>query len=112
MEALRALKRQLSDVVYRRLLADHPQSCTGTYADGVRILNRQLQRTLEAGYQGARDVLLYAAHLHIHDAKLGGTERTVHVSEHYATRVEALPPVFDAFPSLRNPSVARVLTAA
>jgi transposase len=25
MEALRALKRQLSDVVYRRLLADHQQ---------------------------------------------------------------------------------------
>lgn len=86
------------------LLADEPVSWTGAYADGVRVLNRQLQAQLEEGYQGSRDILLYAAHLHVHDAKLGGTERTVHVSEDYATRVESLPPVsYAAFGHIHRP---------
>lgn len=86
------------------LLADDPVSWTGTYADGVRVLNRQLQAELERGYEPSRDVLLYAAHLHVHDAKLGGTERTVHVSEDYATRVESLPPVsYAAFGHIHRP---------
>lgn len=86
------------------LLADDPAAWTGTYADGVRLLNRQLQATLEDGYSGGRHVLLYAAHLHVHDAALGGTERTVHVSEHYATRVESLPPVtYAAFGHIHRP---------
>lgn len=85
------------------LLAD-ATSWTGAYADGIRLLNRQLQASLEDGYSNARHVLLYAAHLHVHDAKLGGTERTVHVSEHYATRVESLPPVsYAAFGHIHRP---------
>lgn len=86
------------------LLADEPSSWTGTYADGVRVLNRQLQARLEDGYSPARHVLLYAAHLHVHDAALGGTERTVHVSSDYATRVESLPPVtYAAFGHIHRP---------
>jgi exonuclease SbcD len=86
------------------LLADDPVSWTGAYADGVRVLNRQLKAELERAYQASRDVLLYAAHLHVHDAKLGGTERTVHVSEDYATRVESLPPVsYAAFGHIHRP---------
>ncbi|HWB71799.1 MAG TPA: exonuclease SbcCD subunit D [Egibacteraceae bacterium] len=86
------------------LLANDPAAWTGAYADGVRVLNRQLQAQLEAGYQPPRDVLLYAAHLHVHDAKLGGTERSVHVSEDYATRVESLPPVtYAAFGHIHRP---------
>ncbi|HVL98944.1 MAG TPA: exonuclease SbcCD subunit D [Egibacteraceae bacterium] len=86
------------------LLADDPAAWTGAYADGVRVLNRQLQARLEDGYRGDRDVLLYAAHLHVHDAKLGGTERTVHVSEDYATRIEAVPPVtYAAFGHIHRP---------
>lgn len=86
------------------LLADDPATWTGAYADGVRLLNRQLQSRLEDGYQGSRDVLLYAAHLHVHDARLGGTERTVHVSDDYATRVESLPPVtYAAFGHIHRP---------
>lgn len=86
------------------LLADDPAAWTGTYADGIRLLNRQLQAELEDGYASNRDVLLYAAHLHVHDAALGGTERTVHVSEHYATRVESLPPVtYAAFGHIHRP---------
>ena len=86
------------------LLADDPAAWTGAYADGVRVLNRQLQAELEDGFDGSRDVLLYAAHLHVHDARLGGTERTVHVSEDYATRVESLPPVtYAAFGHIHRP---------
>lgn len=86
------------------LLAHEPAAWTGDYADGVRLLNRQLQATLEEDYQASRDVLLYAAHLHVHDAKLGGTERTVQVSENYATRVESLPPVtYAAFGHIHRP---------
>lgn len=86
------------------LLADDAVAWTGAYADGIRLLNRQLQADLEQGYSTARHVLLYAAHLHVHDAKLGGTERTVHVSEHYATRVESLPPVsYAAFGHIHRP---------
>lgn len=86
------------------LLTDDPVSWTGTYSDGVRVLNRQLQAELEKDYESSRDILLHTAHLHIHDAKLGGTERTVHVSEDYATRVESLPPVsYAAFGHIHRP---------
>lgn len=86
------------------LLADDPTSWTGAYADGVRVLNRQLQATLEDDYTADRDVLVYAAHLHVHDAELAGTERRVHVSEDYATHTESLPPVsYAAFGHIHRP---------
>src|SRR3954447_1647564 len=64
-----------------------------TYADKLRAINRSLHDGLLDGYDAARDVLLYAAHLHVSGALLGGSERRVHITEEYATGAESLPAV-------------------
>jgi exonuclease SbcD len=64
-----------------------------TYADKLRAINRALHEGLVNGYNAASDVLLYAAHMHIEGALLGGSERRVHVTQEYATGAESLPAV-------------------
>jgi exonuclease SbcD len=64
-----------------------------TYADKLRAINRTLHDGLLDGYDPATDVLLYAAHLHIAGALLGGSERRVHITEEYATGADSLPAV-------------------
>src|SRR5690606_19276038 len=68
-----------------------PEAWTGKYADGVRTLQAMLARGLEDGFDPARDINLYAAHLHVGGAVLARSERVVHVSEQYAMDVESLP---------------------
>jgi exonuclease SbcD len=64
-----------------------------TYADKVRAINRALHEGLVDGYDPSGDVLLYAAHLHVAGALLGGSERRVHVTAEYAAGADALPAV-------------------
>jgi DNA repair protein SbcD/Mre11 len=64
-----------------------------TYADKLRAINRALHEGLVKGYDASADVLLYAAHLHVAGAVLGGSERRVHVTEEYATSAGSLPAV-------------------
>jgi exonuclease SbcD len=64
-----------------------------TYNDKVRGINQILGEALTDGYDPTADVLIYAAHLHIGGAVLGGSERRVHVTEEYATTAESLPAV-------------------
>lgn len=71
------------------LATGDPTRFEGSYADGIRHLNERLivQATERVG---ARGVVLYAAHLHIHDARPGRSERRITVGEDYATYAEGL----------------------
>ena len=85
-----------------------------TYSDKLRAINRALHQGLLAGYDSSADVLLYAAHLHISGAVLGGSERRVHVTEEYAAGVDALPAVsYAALGHIHRPQeVQGTVTAA
>ncbi|HMJ37097.1 MAG TPA: exonuclease SbcCD subunit D [Baekduia sp.] len=72
---------------------DDPRRFMGKYAEQMQVMNRLLHKGLEDGYDPARDVLLYAAHLHVSGAHLSGTERPLHVSESYAAEAGSLPAV-------------------
>ena len=75
----------------------------GTYADGVKVLNRRLldEAREEAG---ARGIVLYAAHLHVQGAKPGESERRITVGEAYATPVEGLQrALYCAFGHIHDP---------
>lgn len=71
------------------LATDDPARFEGSYADGIRHLNERLltQATEQAGQRG---IVLYAAHLYVHGARPGRSERRVTVGEDYATHVEGL----------------------
>jgi exonuclease SbcD len=85
-----------------------------TYADKLRAINRVLHDALVDGYDASADVLLFAAHLHIAGAVLGGSERRVHVTQEYATGADALPAVsYAALGHIHKPQdVTGAVTAA
>lgn len=66
---------------------------TASYADRVRAITDVLAGGLADGAQPDRDVLLFAAHLHVEGAQVTKSERPYTVSEGYATQASALPPV-------------------
>lgn len=70
-----------------------PQRFMAVYAKRMQLINDVLREGLEDGFDSARDVLLYAAHLHVTGAHLSGSERLVHVSETYAADSAGLPVV-------------------
>ncbi len=61
----------------------------GSYSDGIRNLNEALLTEAEeiAGRDG---YIFYAAHLHVHGARPGRSERMLTVGEDYATNPEGL----------------------
>lgn len=71
------------------LATGDPARFEGSYADAIRHLNERLlaQATERAGPRG---VVLYAAHLYVHGARPGRSERRITVGEDYATHVEGL----------------------
>lgn len=77
----------------------------GTYADGVKVLNRRL---LDEAHEkaGTRGIVLYAAHLHVQGAKPGESERRITVGEDYATHVEGLQrALYCAFGHIHDPQL-------
>ena len=77
----------------------------GTYADGVKVLNRRL---LDEAHEkaGTRGIVLYAAHLHVQGAKPGESERRITVGEAYATPVEGLQrALYCAFGHIHDPQL-------
>ncbi|MDE0419520.1 MAG: exonuclease SbcCD subunit D [Gammaproteobacteria bacterium] len=69
--------------------SDDPSQFEGNYADGVRMVNDRLLTDAESQV-GKKGIVLYAAHLHVHGARPGKSERRVTVGEDYATHVEGL----------------------
>jgi exonuclease SbcD len=69
-----------------------PDRFTGDYARKIALINEALAEGLADGYDPARDVLIYAAHLYVAGAHRVGTgERDVHVTKDYAAQPETLP---------------------
>jgi exonuclease SbcD len=74
------------------------------YADRVMRLQKAYAEALHKGYSAQRDILLYTAHLFVDGASLSTSERSLHVSDTYATRVSAIPPVsYAAFGHIHKP---------
>ena len=63
---------------------DDPARFEGTYADGIRTLNTRLLGEAER-VAGSTGIVLYAAHLHVHGARPGTSERRFTVGEDHAT---------------------------
>lgn len=77
---------------------------TGTYADYVNSVERVLGQGLARGADPTRDVLLFAAHLHVAGAKFSGSERQLHISDIYGSNLETLPVVnYAAFGHIHRP---------
>jgi DNA repair protein SbcD/Mre11 len=77
---------------------------TATYSDRIQRIEEELERGLAAGYDRSRHVLLFAAHLYVSGARFSGSERPLHVSDAYATRLRRLPNVsYAAFGHIHLP---------
>jgi DNA repair protein SbcD/Mre11 len=77
---------------------------TATYSERIQRIEDELERGLAAGYDPSRHVLLFAAHLYVSGARFSGSERPLHVSDAYATRLRRLPNVsYAAFGHIHLP---------
>lgn len=84
---------------------DDPSQFEGNYADGIRLLNhRQLDEAREAA--GSRGIVLYAAHLHVHGARPGRSEKRMTVGDDYATHLDGLQrALYCAFGHIHDPQL-------
>ena len=83
--------------------SDSPSQFEGLYADGIRALNDRLVNEAEES-AGSSGIVLYAAHLHVHGAQPGKSERRITVGEDYATHVEGLQrALYCAFGHIHDP---------
>ncbi|MFJ8955277.1 exonuclease SbcCD subunit D [Streptomyces sp. NPDC102381] len=69
-----------------------PALATATYAQRLRTVQADVYRRLAAG-RGARDVLVFAAHLFVEGAAPSYSERKISIDSQYATAVTDLPDV-------------------
>jgi exonuclease SbcD len=83
---------------------DDPATWMASYSDRIQRIETALGRGLQERYDPARDVLLFAAHLHVGGAVFSNSERSIHITDSYSTRVEHLPPVsYAAFGHIHRP---------
>ena len=83
---------------------EDPETWTAMYSERIQRIEEALERGLGDGYDRSRHVLLFAAHLYVAGARFSGSERPLHVSEAYATRLERLPHVsYAAFGHIHLP---------
>ncbi len=83
---------------------EDPARWTVNYADGIHIVVDLLADGLKTGYSPSRHVLVFAAHLYVTGARLSHSERPLHVSDAYASRLERLPQVsYAAFGHIHRP---------
>ena len=93
----------LADVA--NLAATDPARLSGTYADRIRAINGERLAEAERA-AGARGIVLYAAHLHVHGAKPGRSERRFTVGEDYAAHVAGLErALYCAFGHIHDPQL-------
>lgn len=90
-----------------------PEQWTASYADQIALLEENLASGLAADYDASRHINLFAAHLFVDGAELCKSERTLHVSDSYATRPAQLPQVsYAAFGHIHRPQPIRGLERA
>lgn len=77
----------------------------GDYADGIRAINRRLLADAEERV-GSDGIILYAAHLHLHNAKPGNSERRLTVGDDYAAHPDGLDQaLYCAFGHIHDPQL-------
>lgn len=82
-----------------------PSSFEGSYADGIGSLNEALLDEAER-LAGRRGVVLYAAHLHVHGAVPGRSEKRITVGDDYATHTTGLHrAMYSAFGHIHDPQL-------
>jgi exonuclease SbcD len=83
---------------------ENPATWLTSYAERISKIEARLGLTLGLGYNSNTDVNLFAAHLHVAGATWSQSERALHVSDTYASTVEAIPPVtYAAFGHIHKP---------
>jgi exonuclease SbcD len=83
---------------------EDPATWMAGYSDRVQRLQDTLARGLQKDLDLGRHVLLFAAHLHVTGARFSNSERPLHVTDTYATRVDQLPPVsYAAYGHIHRP---------
>lgn len=83
---------------------EDPATWLTAYAERIQTMEAALGIALADGYNASTDVNLFAAHLHVAGATWSQSERALHVSDTYASNVEAIPPVsYAAFGHIHKP---------
>lgn len=83
---------------------EDPATWLTLYAERIQMIERALGLALADGYNVNTDVNLFAAHLHVAGATWSQSERALHVSDTYASYVDAIPPVsYAAFGHIHKP---------
>ena len=84
--------------------SDDPSTFEGKYADGIRTLNARLLDEARTKANHGNGIVLYAAHLHVHGARPGRSERRLTVGEDYATHTSGLErAMYCAFGHIHDP---------
>ncbi|MGH8908919.1 MAG: metallophosphoesterase family protein [Egibacteraceae bacterium] len=88
------------------LLAVDPTAWEGTYAAAIDKVNKDLLAKARTRIDPASGLLFYAAHLHVHGAKPGRSERRITVGEDYSTHTTGLERVvYAAFGHIHDPQL-------
>jgi len=83
---------------------EDPATWLTLYAERIQTMERTLGLALADGFNISTDVNLFAAHLHVAGATWSQSERALHVSDTYASHVDAIPPVsYAAFGHIHKP---------
>jgi len=83
---------------------EDPATWLTLYAERIQTMERTLGLALADGFNVNTDVNLFAAHLHVAGATWSQSERALHVSDTYASHVDAIPPVsYAAFGHIHKP---------
>ncbi|PFX02163.1 Nuclease SbcCD subunit D [Nocardia farcinica] len=69
-----------------------PATATATYAEQIRNIQADVYRRLATG-RGARDILVFTAHLFVEGATPSYSERRISLDANYAVAAAGLPPV-------------------
>ncbi len=81
-----------------------PETWNADYVNNIRTIEDILAAGLMDRWDPARDVRIFAAHLHVGGATYSGTERPVHITDAYATHAEHVPKVdYAAFGHIHKP---------
>ena len=81
-----------------------PARATVTYADEVGTLEHVVGEWLNRSYDPRRDIRVFAAHLLVEGAQVGGGEYPLYVERDFVTRPERIPPAdYVAFGHIHKP---------
>lgn len=83
---------------------EEPATWLGSYQDRIHVIEEMLGAGLADGYRHRRDVLVFAAHLHVGGVSVANSERAAFVKASYETQVNHLPQVsYAAFGHIHRP---------